>query len=82
MMPLPKTKAESEYDDDIQSGRRIELRLSNNCLLTLQYYPEFSNISLSFYTKDAPGFTIGLPSKDWHMIQEVIAEFNWIGMKH
>jgi hypothetical protein len=75
-MPLPETR---EYVDDIKTGRRVELSLSSDCVLTLQYFPEFDNISLSFYTKNMPGFTIGIPTGDWPLIQDLVKNFTWRG---
>ena len=76
------TDADDEaYDVDLAAGRRIELSLSRDCILTLQYFPEFNNVSMSFYTKNMPGFTIGLPTEDWPLIQNAIAKFNWRGQK-
>lgn len=80
-MPLP-TIDEKNYFADLESGRRVELRLSTDCLLTLQYFPEFDNISLSFYTKDMPGFTIGVKTEDWPRVQEVVGNFNWKKLGH
>ena len=70
---------EEEYEKDIATGRRTELPLSHGVLLTLNYFPEFNNISLSVYTKNMPGFTIGLPTEDWPAVQAWVASFNWRG---
>jgi hypothetical protein len=79
MMPLPDVSP--EYRADMEAGRRVELRLSSECLLTLQYFPEFDNISLSFYTKNMPGFTIGVRTEDWPMVQRLVADFDWRGRR-
>ena len=70
---------DEEYAADVATKRRVELQLSNNCLLTLQYFPEFNNISVSFYTKDMPGFTFGMPTDDWPTVQKLVADFVWRG---
>lgn len=75
------TDDEETYQSDIKTGRRVELELSNDCLLTLQYFPEFDNICVSFYTKNMPGFTFGMPTADWPRVQEVFAKFTWRGRK-
>ena len=80
-MPLPIPKEDQEYVSDIATGRRVELELSNDCLLTLQYFPEFDNICVSFYTKDMPGFTFGMRTADWPLVQAMVREFNWRGRK-
>jgi hypothetical protein len=81
-LPIPNKKAKDlAYEQDIASRRRVELQLSSDCLMTLQYFPEFDNISLSFYTQDLPGFTIGLPTKDWPAIQAMIRDFQWRGRR-
>lgn len=72
---------DEEAASDIMTGRRVELALSNDCLLTIQYFPDFNNISMSFYTKNMPGFTIGMPTSDWPRVQKLIAEFSWMGRK-
>jgi hypothetical protein len=78
-MGIDTSEADEDTISDLKSGRRVELHLSNDCLLALQYFPEFENISLSFYTKNMPGFTIGMPAEDWPQVQDVIAKFNWRG---
>ena len=72
---------DKEYRDDLESGRRVELSLSNDCVITLQYFPDFNNISLSFYTKNMPGFTIGVPTEDWVLIQDMVKGFTWKGRR-
>ena len=64
---------------DMASGRRVELRLNTDCLIALQYFPELDNISLLFYTKNMPGFTIGMPTDQWPAVQSMIAAFQWRG---
>ena len=78
-MPLPDE--DKEYAEDIAAGRRAELPLSTDCVMTLQYFPDFDNISLSFYTKNMPGFTIGLATADWPAVQALISRFQWRGRK-
>jgi hypothetical protein len=75
-MPLPIDE-DPEYVSDIETGRRVELQLANDCLLALQYFPEFDNIAVSFYTKNMPGFTIGLPTAEWSRVQELVRDFTW-----
>ncbi len=84
-MPLPPRTRDNEedllYADDILAERRVELQLSTKCMLALQYLPEFDNISLSFYTKGSPGFTISVNTSDWPRIQQLVANFNWRGRR-
>jgi hypothetical protein len=75
------TSEDPRYIEDLRAGRRVELYLSSDCLLALQYFPEFDNISVSFYTKNMPGFTFGLPTEDWPFVQDIVAKFDWRGRK-
>jgi hypothetical protein len=79
MRGIPNRAAEREYGDDMETGRRVELPLSCDCLVTLQYFPDFDNISLSFYAKGLPGFTMGMPTEDWPAFQAMVAAFQWRG---
>jgi hypothetical protein len=72
---------DTEYVSDILTGRRVEIVLSNDTLLALQYFPEFDNICLSFYSRNLPGFTIGMPTDEWARIQELFKGFTWRGRK-
>jgi hypothetical protein len=72
---------DEEYASDLATGRRCELRLSNDCLMALQYFPEFDNVTFSFYSKNLPGFIIGLPTQDWPLVQKFVADFNWRGKR-
>ena len=82
-MPLPKPQPpeDLEYVSDIMTGRRVELRVGDDCLIALQYFPEFNNVSWSFYTKDMPGFTFGIATEDWQRVQEMVAAFTWRGRR-
>ncbi len=73
---------QDEYETDIMTGRRQEFALSDKCLIALQYFPEFDNISVSFYTENMPGFTMGLPTEKWPEFQKLVAGFNWSGRRH
>lgn len=84
MMALPPVDSDAvdeEYRRDIDTGRRVELGLSNNCRVVLQFFPDWNNITFAFYTKDMPGFIIGIPSEDWPSIQQMVAGFNWRGRR-
>jgi hypothetical protein len=82
-MALPTTNIEDdeEWQNDMAAGRRVEMPLGKNSVLALQYFPEFDNISLSVYTENMPGFTIGMPSDDWPAVQDMIAKFIWRGRR-
>jgi hypothetical protein len=80
-MARDRSVEDEEYDVDIKTGRRVELRLANDLIMTLQYFPEFDNISMAFYSRNNPGFVMGMPTADWPRVQEFIAGFQWRGRK-
>lgn len=68
-------KDEREYERDISSGRRVEYRIGDDLIISIQYFPEFNNVSFSFYAKNMPGFTIGIPTEKWSDVRKFISEY-------
>ena len=58
-METETERQDREWQADMATGRRVELRVSEECLIALQYFPEMDYVSFSFYTKGMPEFTMG-----------------------
>jgi len=79
-MPTQEDEDDKAWREDMAAGRRVELDF-DDFKVTLQYFPEFNNVSFSFYTKNMPGFTFGMPTEVWPRVQAMVAAFNWRGRK-
>ena len=85
-LPPAKTQAQldAEYEYDMKSGARREIKMSDCLLATIQFFPKSpiipqDSVVLSFYGigdhAGWPGFNVCCPVEDFEKYRALIAQF-------